>query len=413
MKLFRPASYCTMATNNVWRDLFGLLATLSLSMPGCRVYVLCDSITKALIEKALFPFRLEIIWIVELNAYSNKNREEMEKEGLWADFQLAKTKVLKYAFDSGEFDTMFLDADIFVLDEIIFYEYNDEEVALSPHYIKDSDVDKYGYYNGGVFWTKNPDAIQTWVDGFPGSRYFDQACLEEVAKNHATLELNEGHNLSWWRIFQGDQSPLQLLSCLGANNGKIIYKNNVVSFIHTHIANPDGTQGDFNAIMINLMRKANLWRHLLIVNFMQKGAWEILIPKQPMSGLWHHNDDSFRELVSMWSDLGYCNVKYSDSVVSPWLFDKYSVLLYDRPTFEWFDVMALNADKVLLGNINIDLIVDNNSLKITVRIGYSGEGRQNCCITIVVLISNTRIGKTMWYLSVISKTRSNRSIGVI
>jgi len=353
-----------MATNNVWLDLFGLLSTLSLSMPGSKIYVLCDSITKEHIEKSLFPFEIKIFWVVELDAYSNKNRNQMESEGLWATFLLAKTVILKHALDSGEPDTMFLDPDILVLSEISFDEYCGEDVALSPHFIKKSDVALYGFYNAGVFWTKNRSTIDTWIEGFPNSRYFDQACLEEVGEKYSTLHLHEGHNLSWWRIFQGDSSPLQLLSCLGVKEGTITYKNNTIAFIHTHIASPTGTQGNFNKVMINLMRKANLWRHLLVISFIKKGVWEVLIPKQPKQGIWRHTDDSFRELVDMWQELGYCTARHSDQVISPWLYDNHSVLLYDRPTFEWFDVMAHNADKILLGNPNINLLDYNNELQV-------------------------------------------------
>lgn len=49
----------------------------------------------------------------------------------------------------------------------------------------------------------------------------------------------------------------------------------------------------------------------------------------------HHAGDAFRELVDLWGENGLCEVEYQN-VKNVWLNGYGNVLLYDRPTLEWF-----------------------------------------------------------------------------
>ena len=96
-----------------------------------------------------------------------------------SDFQMMKA----YAIDEAlkyEKDTLFLDADIILLDVIDNID-NKKQLGLSP-YIKKSDTDRYGYYNGGVLWTNQKTVKNDWIKFTKTSRYFDQASIEDLAK---------------------------------------------------------------------------------------------------------------------------------------------------------------------------------------------------------------------------------------
>ena len=60
--------------------------------------------------------------------------------------------------------------------------------------------------------------------------------------------------------------------------------------------------------------------------------------------------DTFRELVSLWKENNYCDVIEEDTKIV-WMNNIGDILLYDRPTYDWF-VQDLNIkyNKILFGN---------------------------------------------------------------
>lgn len=348
----KPSSYCTIATDGAMKDLLALVVSMSVNMGGSRLYILADTTTKRFIENDIFPLNLDIRWKISLDKYTGKRRGDMEKDGLWSDFQMEKTNSMLWAFEEGETDVMFLDADIFVLQEIQFDDYKDEEVILSPHSIRKSDEDKYGIYNGGVFWTNRKETIQTWRDHFKGSRFYDQACLEDVARIHTTYKAHDGQNMSWWRIFQGNESPNALVSKFSITNGDIYYRGKKIEFIHTHLYDMKGTVGAFNKLMFELAQECDDVRNCLLLHRFLTGKWSIVLPEQPMSGAWFHTNDSFRELARMWESQGFVKVTTMKDLGNCWFGGPPLCLLYDRPVLKHFqrDPIAQRAKLALFGN---------------------------------------------------------------
>lgn len=333
----KPSSYCTISTDGSMRDLLALINSMSLHMSNSKLYILADTVTKEYIENDFFPKRIEIYWNLTLDKYTNKRRPDMEKEGIWSDFQLEKTNALLWAFEMGERDVMFLDADLFFLKELDIVNYTGEEVVLSPHYIVKKDEDKFGKYNGGVFWTNNSETIDTWRDHFKTSRYYDQACLEDVARLHSYCEMNEGQNMSWWRIFQGNEHPQDLINKFSLNNGILEYDNHPVDFIHTHLYDKTSTTGLFNKIMLQILSNMTDIRNFLLVNRFINGGWNIFIPKQPMPGVWNHTNDSFRELTIEWDKKGLVKTNHIEQIGNCWFGTPGMCLLYDRDTIDWLN----------------------------------------------------------------------------
>lgn len=60
-----------------------------------------------------------------------------------------------------------------------------------------------------------------------------------------------------------------------------------------------------------------------------------------------HAGDSFREMARLWAQKGYVNLEESSDEKFCWLED---TLLYDRPTYEWYDDAGLAVQKALVGN---------------------------------------------------------------
>ena len=63
---------------------------------------------------------------------------------------------------------------------------------------------------------------------------------------------------------------------------------------------------------------------------------EILVPASGTTGFFAHAGDSFREMVRLWAERGYVTVKEVPGLCNVWLGGVGQVLLYDRPTLEWF-----------------------------------------------------------------------------
>lgn len=267
----KPSSFCSLSTNSCWIELYGLLLTLSHHHPNSNVYLLVDTLTKNNILKNIDDknkLKLNIFWIVELDKYSNLNREEMEIKGIWTKFQLLKCDVIDYALKT-ENDTLFLDSDILVLDEINDID-NTKELGVSPHYIRSGDTDKFGYYNGGVLWTNNKNVTNDWREYTKTSRFFEQAAIEDLAIKYNFFSFGTNYNVSWWRMFQSNVNYKIIEQEFGFNDNinKITYSGKPLKFVHTHFSvpydNKTNIQTYFNRFIFSLLNKHKTQYNYLI-----------------------------------------------------------------------------------------------------------------------------------------------------
>ena len=75
-------------------------------------------------------------------------------------------------------------------------------------------------------------------------------------------------------------------------------------------------------------------------------------------GFYHHNNDSFRELLEIWEELEYIElIDYEGKHV--WMNSIGDVLLYDRPTLEWLEP-DLKYNLGLFGNPELPQNGKNN-----------------------------------------------------
>ena len=149
----------------------------------------------------------------------------MEKENIWTEFQMQKAEVIKFALVNSN-DTLFLDSDIMFLNQINCID-KSKELALSPHYMKKSESDIWGFFNGGLLWTKNMNVVYDWIEFTKKSRFYDQASLEDLANKYDYQELGREINFTPCRIIhlENDEERKEVIESINTKNKNINYND--------------------------------------------------------------------------------------------------------------------------------------------------------------------------------------------
>jgi len=308
----------TLATNQSLHDLKIFLKSLALwyTLESCpTVYLFTDTETMKTIQGE-FP-SMRIIYKNCLDKYSSMTRKEMEQaprgtKTLWYEFQMEKMNLLDWALatdpqpvpsstnmlttlsEGGQSTSMVLGHQssyrnpnsessdypyraVFYLDsDICFFAPLPEvpdgfTVGVSPHFIALKDEAKFGKYNGGYLWVKDPKAVTAWRNACPASRFHEQAALEifdtpEWSKKVYQFPIQ--YNYGWWRLWQGRESPDVIERSWDIN---IVSKDDVYSgllvdgkplgSVHTHFYNPsDSYTKFFNVFVVNFLKRIK-WHH--------------------------------------------------------------------------------------------------------------------------------------------------------
>jgi hypothetical protein len=290
--------------------------------------------------------QLNMKWFLELDKYGNKSRAEMEQEKLWSIFLKNKMRVMLKALEN-EPDTLFLDSDMVILDEINDIDKN-KSVGLSPQFIREKNVNETGYYNAGMLWSNKKEVCEYWKEiTEPNHSCAEQINMKKLEK-YDYFEFGENYNLHSWRFILGLESTQQIANNIIVKNNKLYYKDKRLKTIHTHFNAKNNILANINEFLLSKLRACKSYKELCCINRGKMGKWEIYIPKQPRSGLWFHKNDSFRELAVMWGlkhkDVGVIMSNLENCMLFPEIF------LYDRPTLEWINRRLINSDLLMLGN---------------------------------------------------------------
>ncbi len=226
-----------------------LLHTLEQWEPAADIYVLTDNTTGNLLDAVKSRIRIHVRRT--LDAYTGLTRKDMEARNgriystAFHDFTMEKTAALKWVFEErGEVaiaeGVWFLDADITLLAPLPTFPTN-IQLALSPHYIRAADEARYGHFNAGMIWLRNPALLDVWRRATFGSRFYEQAALEDVWGNvvaEARVELGQEVNFGWWRYLQSADPPPIIQGRLGYNRrlvgSGLTYNGTILQSIHTH-----------------------------------------------------------------------------------------------------------------------------------------------------------------------------------
>ena len=344
----QPSSFSTICTSTCAHELVGLLLSLSVHHPQAKIYIMCDTETKKKMHQITPKPRLECIWIVTLDCFADMNRQDMTRAGIWSDFQMSKARVILAALQS-EPDTLFLDSDIIVTDVIDDVD-GSKVLGVSPQFIAKEHLDRTGYYNGGMLWTRSAAVAEDWIEFTKTSRYFDQASIEDLAQKYEHFEFGENYNLQCWRLYYSADDVASRITSVPYQG--VFYKNSPLKFIHTHFW--DANFESFNQLLIQHFRQARDYKTLAIIYRVIHGKWILRIPKQPLPGMAHHTNDSYREMPSL---LKLANpdvdVQFDPLTIHCWI--EPNLLTYDRDTLEWCNEETANASLFLLGNGDVDV----------------------------------------------------------
>jgi len=358
-----PDSFCFIGTYKVINELKGMLLSLSLYHKNSKVYGFVDIKTKKELETITPRIELNLFLKVKLDKYTNKNRTEMENENIFSEFLVEKAHVIEYALEYNS-NTLLLDCDIIFLNPINCID-KSKDMALSPHYIKKSATDIYGYYNAGVLWVNKKGITNDWIEFTKKSRYYEQASIEELAKKYNYQILGPEINITPWRLFHVD-NKINVIKNINCDKKNIYYNKKPVIFIHTHFNKNDSFFYEFNSIFLKLLYVCKRYRELLIIDYVKNNKWIINIPSQPRNDKWYHKNDSFRELAYLSSlknndlKINIVNQNYCS------IFNK--ILLYDYPNKNWINDDIYKYLLIKVGNCSID-----NEVKYFIDKGINAE----------------------------------------
>ena len=348
----KPNSFCTISTNKCKHELVIFLLTLSIHHPEASVYILSDKETSLEILNMSPKIKLNMKWFIELDEYSNKSRADMEREGIWHNFLKNKMKVINKALENEE-DTLFLDSDMVILDEINDIE-KDKKVGLSPQFIRKKNVEETGYYNAGMLWTNSKEVSDYWIEiTEPNHSCAEQINMKKLEK-YEYFTFGENYNLQSWRFILGLETTQQIANNINIKKGKLYYKSERLKTIHTHFNKGSNIFSTINEHLLSKMRACKMYKELCSIRRGIRGKWEIYIPDNKiMLGMWHHNNDSFRELAMKWKlkikDVDIIMERVGNCMIYP------GIYLYDRPTLEWLEESIMRSNLFLLGNGDIKL----------------------------------------------------------
>ena len=343
---YRPASFCTIATDSCKDELFGFLLSLAVHHTYEKIYIICDEITHKYILSCSPAPRLDIEWHILLDKYSGMNRAIMEKTGIFKEFLMAKADAIEIALKNSS-DVLLLDNDTIILDTLYVLDKN-KQLGVSPQYIRKEHVDRTGYYNAGMLWTNDITLPETWKTYTKTSRYFEQACIEDLTKKYTYFEYGKNYNLQTWRFPYGIDSSNDIVRSITSDPEKqmVFYNETPLKFIHTHFTSNHFQ--NINKFFIQMLIKAKKYQELLIIHRVCYGKWTVTIPSQPRNDIYNHKNDSFRQLIMLCRnrirDLDITFGNTTQCILSP------HVILYDRPTLGWADNVVNNGMLVLLGN---------------------------------------------------------------
>lgn len=343
-----PSSFSTLCTKQCKQELIGFLLSLSLYHPNATTYVICDTETKQYIDNSTPKPKLDIRWYIELDIYSKYNRNDMEQLGIFGNFLKYKMKSMLYALNDYD-DTMLIDCDTIIMDELFID--NGYNLGLSPQFIRDKYVSTSGFYNAGLLWTNNKEIVKCWMDIIN----YKHSCPEQIdmikLRKFKYFEFGDNYNLQTWRFYLGIEDGNKISSYLNVKNDKVYYKDNPLKFIHTHFNNDRFIQ--VNNLFIEKLTQAKRYKELAIIYRVINDKWILKIPKQPLTGLWRHNNDSYRELAVLFKiNNEDVDIVYDDNTGHCWVTP--SILTYDRPTLEWVNNELVKATCLLLGNGDIN-----------------------------------------------------------
>lgn len=273
--LFEPAAIAILANENALDDLKLFFESLSIwnkKLPS--IYMFCTKVVD-LWSRGRYGGMLYTKTVLE--PYRLKTRKEMEFEpsqkglpNLFYDFTQEKCDLVKWALEGLEENerkkgVLFCDVDLFWTAPIPKIP-DGKSLALSPHFIRKHDEERFGKYNAGLLWTNDLSIPEIWKKACNTSRFFEQAALEEVEEKlseHSIYFFGPQHNFGWWRLFQGIHSPdkekerWSIHRDKEGNHSGLLVDKEILTCVHTHFKTDDFVTKEFNKWFVGQLNKVS------------------------------------------------------------------------------------------------------------------------------------------------------------
>ena len=261
----------TLATNQALTDLRIFLQTLALwAKEPPTVYLFAD---KEVVDALpTIPYKGRVIYKECLSGYTTLRRPQMERlpgqyGSLWAQFMAEKINLLEWVVEVAPEATtdgvFFFDSDITFFGPLPAIPEAPTAIALSPHFIREGDEARYGAYNGGYLWLRDPAALVAWRAACNKSRFYEQAALEcfnasEWAGRVATFGPQE--NYGWWRLWQGRRPSAELAAAWSMRrepfHSGILVEGKPLGSVHTHWGPGQPADAEaFNSFVLGWLKK--------------------------------------------------------------------------------------------------------------------------------------------------------------
>jgi hypothetical protein len=255
----------TLVNENALLDLQVLLFTLELWNPEPpTVYIYTNTV--ALPKIKAIPYSGTLHTQIALDRYTGLNRAQMERlpgriyTSLFADFCAEKPRLLRWALETESVGVLFCDADICHLGPLPELP-EGCQLALSPHMIREGDERKFGRFNAGFLFMGTRELTERWEAACATSRFFEQACLEDLWDSATTYEFPIQNNYGWWRLFQSPnaaeiQKSFWGILRKGESHSGIVVVNKPLLSIHTHwTETKDFATRSFNLFVLDYLKK--------------------------------------------------------------------------------------------------------------------------------------------------------------
>ena len=245
-------SFCTIATKDCWNE-FVLMAKTLRKHHNEPLIVCGDGFIKYIIEK----------YEIQNCEFHNVNLEEV-KRPYWADvsYHNFKPLTLKYlpiekALE-GYKNTLFVDSDFIFLQP--FEDQFRGDLAITPHYRpkeESSYNQTFGKYNTGLIFARDKHFPQWWKNSiYQESRFTDQQCINNAQTFFSIKELDQTHNIGFWRSSESDKESIQKALKVEINEDIIISGKKANSFhIHLFLNKKEGHWVNFRSFVLHCLKK--------------------------------------------------------------------------------------------------------------------------------------------------------------
>ena len=194
-------SFCTVATNNVKHEVNILIKSIRVFY-DIPIYIECDIHTKTLlidegytnIEYSIIDESVDIDDIIPVRSTDNGFHN---KDAIYRKMETMRNALLHHS------NTMFLDADIILVDEIIIE--SDSELILSLHGFDSVEaINLFGMFNAGYLFTSNSTLPDVWEDLYQNnSNFYEQEGMKYFIGMFDTDVFSDAHNIGVWGGIKG------------------------------------------------------------------------------------------------------------------------------------------------------------------------------------------------------------------